>query len=496
MNFGSRHEPSNVQVLTDSGGQYSRLVGFVYVFNLIVGTGALTMPAAFREAGWLLSLFGVIVLAFMSYLTLTFMTEAMAISNAKLRFQEVVSKGSLKEDSLDTSMNTDERQPLIYKPPTNYSEIKPSFEITQRVEMGTMASMYFGKVGLLFFHLCIIIYLFGDLAIYSAAVPKTLRDVACTYRKNSTGNCNQSQSDSDPCWSEDGHISRMDAYRIFVACFILLLGPFTFFNVQKTKYLQVLTSVARWTAFLMMIILASIRLGKGEGQGHPKVAKIEGVPNLFGVCVYSFMCHHSLPSLITPIKNKARLLPVLAGDYTIILIFYLVLSFTAVFAVDKIEDLYTLNFKPNSCAPLTDVVPIQYFLALFPVFTISTSFPIIAITLRNNLTAMITPHSGQLAWYLPKLVCPLLCIIPPFAVAMGTNQVEFLVGITGSYAGAGIQYIIPAVLVLLARRDILAIGGSYLHRSPFSHKGWVILTLVWACICIAFVTANYIVSNV
>lgn len=30
------------------------------------------------------------------------------------------------------------------------------------------------------------------------------------------------------------------------AVFTLLLGPFTFFDVQKTKYLQILTSLMRW----------------------------------------------------------------------------------------------------------------------------------------------------------------------------------------------------------------------------------------------------------
>ena len=28
-------------------------------------------------------------------------------------------------------------------------------------------------------------------------------------------------------------------------------------------------------------------------------SRISGLPNLFGVCVYSFMCHHSLPSLVS-----------------------------------------------------------------------------------------------------------------------------------------------------------------------------------------------------
>jgi amino acid permease len=483
-----------IQILTDSGAQYSEIVGFVYVFNLIVGTGALTMPAAFKEAGWLVGLVAIIVLAFMSYMTLTFMTEAMAITNAKLRLKQVLSQSTVKEESTEAVVNTDERRPLL-EPKVAYTDIKPSFEITQRVEMGTMAVMFFNRVGMVFFHLCIIIYLYGDLAIYAAAVPKSLRDVACTFQFSNDSSLNLTLSDDDPCWPS-ASINRMNAYRIFVAAFILLLGPFTFFNVQKTKYLQILTSLARWTAFLMMIILTSIRLGQGKGQGNPVVGNIAGVPNLFGVCVYSFMCHHSLPSLITPIKNKSRLLPILGGNYSLILVFYLVLSFTAVFSIKDIEDLYTLNFRPHDKEPVTDIVPIQYFLALFPVFTLSTSFPIISITLRNNLTAMFTPRNGHLPWYIPKIVCPLLVLIPPVAVAIGTNKIEFLVGITGSYAGTGIQYVIPAVLVMLARKDILAAGGGYIHRSPFSHKGWVILTLVWSCICVIFVTVNYIISKV
>ena len=244
----------------------------------------------------------------------------------------------------------------------------------------------------------------------------------------------------------------------------------------------------------MMIILSLLRLGQGEGTGTPAVADLAGVPNLFGVCVYCFMNHHTLPSIITPIKNKSRLSAMLAGNYTIILVLYSILSFTAVFAFQNISDLYTLNFRPHACDTATDVVPIQYFLALFPVFTFSTTFPLIAITLRNNLIALITPKSGHLNSVIEKLACPLLVLLPPVAVAMVTNQVEFLVGVTGSYAGAGIQYIIPAALVLLARRDILALGHEYKHMSPFTHVGWIYLVFGWAIVCIGFVTANHLIA--
>lgn len=38
-------------------------IGLIYVFNLIVGTGALTLPAAFANAGWIISLCVILALS-------------------------------------------------------------------------------------------------------------------------------------------------------------------------------------------------------------------------------------------------------------------------------------------------------------------------------------------------------------------------------------------------------------------------------------------------
>ncbi|CAM9224782.1 unnamed protein product, partial [Lampetra planeri] len=73
--------------ITDTGEPYSAFVGLVYMFNLIVGTGALTMPKAFAEAGWVVSLALISFLGFMSYMTTTFVIEAMAAANAQLRWK-------------------------------------------------------------------------------------------------------------------------------------------------------------------------------------------------------------------------------------------------------------------------------------------------------------------------------------------------------------------------------------------------------------------------
>ena len=55
-----------------------------------MGTGALTLPAAFKDAGYLLSSVILILLAFMSFLTATFVIESMAAANALLAWRQVL----------------------------------------------------------------------------------------------------------------------------------------------------------------------------------------------------------------------------------------------------------------------------------------------------------------------------------------------------------------------------------------------------------------------
>ncbi|CAL8264674.1 transmembrane protein 104 [Gadus morhua] len=487
--------------ITESGEPYSPFVGLVYMFNLIVGTGALTMPRAFATAGWVVSLSLISFLGFMSYMTTTFVIEAMAAANAQLRWkrreqeEEDDPADSTSEDSDDDVMvrgrSEPESRPILSV--QRSSGHVDQFEIVERVEMGQMASMFFNKVGVNMFYICIIVYLYGDLAIYAAAVPISLMEVACGNHSCSAGTVKY--NDTDLCW---GPVTRNDAYRVFLAAFTLLLGPFTFFNAQKTKYLQILTSLMRWIAFTMMIILALIRISKGRGEGRPPTASLAGVPNLFGVCVYSFMCQHSLPSLVTPISEKRRVGTLVVVDYVLILCFYTLLSFTAIFCFDNalLHDMYTLNFTDN--CDVLDVPALRYFLGLFPVFTISTNFPIIAVTLRNNWKTLFHRDGGTYPWVVDRVVFPLITVVPPILVAFGTHNLESLVGITGAYAGTGIQYIVPAMLVYLSRRHLEPVVGRDVvnkHRSPFRHAFWVWFVVVWAAFCLVFVTANIILDD-
>lgn len=486
---------------------YSIWTGLVYVFNLIVGTGALTLPNSFSQAGWLVGVILLTLLAIFSYVTATFVVEAMAISNAVNQFKRVkqlkrvsqtlctviqavdtdddVANNDENNDDTEDDLDTSEDTPLFG---AEYIQNFPSnptvfYSIDEKVEMGQMATLLFPRVGQILFFFCFCLYLFGDLAIYSATVSDSLVDVFCVDNKNS------SDSNSDlPCWFSS-RVTESQAYKLFLCAFLAIFGPFVFFNVQKTKYLQIITSITRWLAFTVMITLAVRRLfSPSEQHGSPVPARLSGIPALFGSCIYSFMCHHSLPGLLTPIRSKSKLDTALAADYFLVLFFYLILALTGVFAFPVLNELYTLNFTPKPDDPFY-MRAIDYFLTLFPVFTLSTNFPVVAVTLRSNLQSMFSLQHSPL---IRNVIIPLFAVSSPVFLAMVVQDVETLVRYTGSYAGTGIQYLIPAFLVMTARssipQEIRLVNNEY--ASPFSSNIWPIFIIIWSFICCMFVTVD------
>nr|XP_020015154.1 transmembrane protein 104-like isoform X1 [Castor canadensis] len=208
--------------ITETGELYSPYVGMVYMFNLIVGTGALTMPKAFATAGWLVSLILLVFLGFMSFVTTTFVMEAMAAANAQLRWKRMETHKEEEDEDSSTASDNDiltqdnyeqaEKQPILSVQRRAFPNL---FEITDRVEMGQMASMFFSKVGVNLFYFCIIIYLYGDLAIYAAAVPFSLMQVTCSATGNDSCGveADTKYNDTDLCW---GPLRRVDTYRIYL----------------------------------------------------------------------------------------------------------------------------------------------------------------------------------------------------------------------------------------------------------------------------------------
>ena len=537
---------------------YARRTGNMYIFNLMIGTGALTLPLAFSQAGLTFGLLTFMLLSFVSFMSASWVIETMATANAILKKERESMSASINSSLIDSTIsenvqdnnnhnsnnhlenNDDDDRSLLL---SQRHTLK--FEITDRVELGKMASLFFNKIGLISFYVVVIIYLYGDLTIYAAAVPKNLRDLLCPYHDQFSISALQNLTNytvhPDLCWNPDQNPenrailanylpenfnSRKKIYKLFLILFTIIIGPFTFFNVEKTKLLQIITMIFRVLAFGCMISIAGMRVYHGQGHGDPNViGNIHGLPMLFGCSIYSFMNHHSLPGLITPIKDKRNLLFDMGLVYLMVFLCYTLLCITAVlcFKHSDLYDMYTLNFINDPIIQNSQWKNLKYFFGLFPVLTLGASFPIIAVTLSNNLKSLFElllqnyrrgtdnnfsrrnvdiddqPRLHRIMKlsqnFFLRFAIPLLTIIPPVIVAFSFTDLEKLVAITGSYAGAGIQYVTPACLVVASRKyvaDKYGVNWSMRnhHKSPFYKMAWICFALLWCLMCIVFVTID------
>lgn len=87
-------------------------------------------------------------------------------------------------------------------------------------------------------------------------------------------------------------------------------------------------------------------------------------------------------------RNKRGISIGLLAVYIVVLIFYIALSLTGAFAFQHVFDVYTLNFLHDETSASLFYAILNHFLTLFPVFTLTTNYPIVANTLNNNLTVL------------------------------------------------------------------------------------------------------------
>lgn len=259
-----------------------------------------------------------------------------------------------------------------------------------------------------------------------------------------------------------------------------------------------------------MVVIAIIKLAEGN-QGHPKLAHVAGFPTLFGVSIYSFMCQHSLPGMITPMRSKRNVFLLILVDFALILGFYLVLAHTGafLFPLEQLNDIYTLNFFTQFSRSFPRgkqvLAVLGYYLALFPVFTLSTNFPIISITLRENLKSLagvlFSRWRGDepFHWAVNRFVFPVLALVPAIGIAFATTNVQFLVSITGSFPGIAVQYVVPVTLAFAGKYAIssskkLNVSYQNKYKSPFSHVAFLVLVLVWTVISVGLIIAEDVVK--
>jgi hypothetical protein len=317
---------------------YSPYVAFAFFCNFMLGTGVLTLPYAFASGGILLGTGFVILFCFLAFVTATFELEAMAICNYIRRPHHQ----QKTQNNLTDALIPDSPPPVVsvtnltfflymysYTSQNNsqgiddeddeekissLSSIKDnisSFSLVERIELNEMVEMLFkdSKPGerskwnlalMVFLNASLIVYLTGTMATYSALVASTFKHLITDT------------------------IANVDSYYIFMVVTVCIGAPLSFGNFQNTKYIQIVICAARMSVYIIMVVTTATYFFQGDADDnkssenpHPKdfdtyYMNFSGISSLYGNIVFTFMTHHSLPGLLSPIRPERHIKGVLA----------------------------------------------------------------------------------------------------------------------------------------------------------------------------------------
>lgn len=200
-------------------------------------------------------------------------------------------------------------------------------------------------------------------------------------------------------------------------------------------------------------------------------------------------------------------------------------------------------------ANAASIVGFNIFLPTFPIFTLFSSYTIIALTLINNIKVLVNFSENSRYVRFMQYSLPLVAILPPLLIALFTEDVSSIVGFVGSYSGTLIQYVFPTLLVHKSRSyvennclkpliqsrlnriaalkkgtflvpeissgistaniigsdpdlidiKLINIKQIYFRLNPFASifqsVFWIYFTFIWWFLCIALVTIDHILHH-
>jgi hypothetical protein len=228
--------------------------------------------------------------------------------------------------------------------------------------------------------------------------------------------------------------------------------------------------------------------------------------DVFGNAVFMFCQHHMLPSMVAPVDPQKRFPVVIGVSFLLIYVFSCAVNITALAAWTQetastcaakaggnfcvVQPMYNLNFAPLDW--LGGFVGI--FIVAYPAMS-TANFPVQAITTRNTLNLLLGWQPLDPAKpFAPKNLGLLLAVlVPPFAVALITTNVQLMIQYVGGYAGLTIGFFFPMAMLIKGREAMGLTGGNDPDNarplvSSFGNIGGYVLVSVFYISALAIIT--------
>ncbi|KRX01663.1 hypothetical protein PPERSA_03747 [Pseudocohnilembus persalinus] len=355
---------------------------------------------------------------------------------------------------------------------SEYSNQKFLFNLTNKYEYGEMGSVILGNSGNVFITLIITIYLIGILIAKCISTGKIMADSFHTTPV-------------------------LNIYEFWLFLFFFISALFSFRNVQSTKKLQ------KFIVFIRIITILTMTLGciyhftlvsdiqPLSSQKYPYV-NYSGFGSFFSNTVLAFALHHSIPSMLTPVRPEKKIKNVYQSAFAISFGVFTIMPILAVLAFG--DDLVSETGLKFFNYDFQQSEPLVFYISSFYMFLNITAFPVLTITTRNNLMKLIVPmqvpeQSHEITRY--TLLFTILIVTPIFLIAYSVQNIQIVLDLIGGIFGVILITLIPSLLIIKGRKQLKQknIDNSLnMHKTP---NTLVYLPLIIFMLSLLFLALNF-----
>lgn len=189
------------------------------------------------------------------------------------------------------------------------------------------------------------------------------------------------------------HVTFLNKIYPWLGLFFVCGGVFSFKDVASTKVLQYFIIGIRCVA-LMAMIVGAIYVAAAFGAhrlDENGLMNFEYFPELFSNTLFGLVCHHSISSIVSPIKPEAGIRFAIRFGFLVSIILCLIIPLTGIIAFgSNLVSNQKGNLKYYNYA-FESQLPMVYYFVSFYVFLNIAAIPVLIIVVRNNILKLAIP---------------------------------------------------------------------------------------------------------
>ncbi|KAH3743218.1 amino acid transporter [Pelomyxa schiedti] len=435
--------------------------------NYIIGIGSFGVPYAFFIGGIAMTLIFLTGSVGLMMITGFYVLEVMARATGVDAANAACKTGTLTQENGDLLQTK-------HAPKNNLG-----FE---KYDYARFCEVFAGKWGKVFALVCLCLYCYGILWAYASTFGSSLAMLIWQIFIR-TETCDVSLSPSTDC---------MTTYYCCILGLAICGIPLSLLEVTSQWALQFGLTLYRFFAFSVMAVTCAINLGVAGPMDNQYVwgFKWSGFAVSFTSTIIAQTMHYNLASAVTPVKDKRYLRRIVVfAEATAFFFNVMVGIICAVNFNSTTHSLIVLNWATytgrhggwGAGSTLWWAYIIQALVLIFPVINIFSNFPLVCITVGNNMHTFIPttwyPRFGGVK--VTRGICRAIAAIPPIIAAAILGDLSVIFTVTGLF-GFFLVFFIPSAFNLLSKvymsKHNLRVKTPY--TGWYSHRVVIILVLL------------------